>query len=34
MNNFDYYKEYSLPNAPEYKYILVSDKEIKSEDVI
>ena len=34
MNNFEYYKEYSIPEAPNFKYILVSDKEIKSEDVI
>ena len=33
-HNFDYYKEYSIEEAPNFKYILVSDKEIKSEDVI
>ena len=34
IHNFDYYKEYSLKESPSFKYILVSDKEIKSEDII
>lgn len=34
LHNFDYYKEYTIKEAPNFRYILVSDKEIKSEDVI
>ena len=33
-HNFDYVKEYGVVGNDQFKYILVSDKEIKSEDVI